>query len=200
MTMSPLKSRALTSIVAEILFVCLLGYFFIGKEIFVVRHSMFSYLVLSLTLIGGFSVLFFRGKTEFYYLALFVTVVLAVSWFLNHSFSLTFRSLGRFWVIVAVVIAAWGILRAKRVSGIRFIGVVVWLAMGIVFYLVMVMMDVYVFSLYPEEVRAYRATFLLESVKLGAVMGLGIGLGYELGRLLSPASRPPETPSRSTPS
>lgn len=194
MTIPALQSRALNSIVAEIVVVCVLGYFLIGREIFVVRHPSMSFLVLSLTGIGAFNVLLFRGKTEFYYLLLFVTVTLSITWFFNHSFSLTFRGLGRFWAVVVMVMAVRGILRTGWVSRIPFVGFTVWLIVGIVFYGLLVMMDLYLFSLYPPEAGGYYFDFLKNALKLGAVMGGSIGLGYEVGRLLSPISTSPDSP------
>ena len=196
--MTAFKSRALTSIAAEVVLVCLLGYFVVGQEIFVVRHSSFSYLVLSLTVIAGFNVRLYRGKTEFYYLVLVVTVILALTWFVNHSVSLTLTGLGRFWVIVATVLGTWGILQLKPVRNIPFVGLAVWLVVGASFYVIMVVMDMYLFSLYPAEARGYVQPILLNSAKVGALMGAGIGLGSEVGRLLSPSGIPDTPPSQST--
>lgn len=179
-------SRAITSIVLEIVLLSVLGYFLIGKEIFVPRHPVFSYLVLSVTLVGAFNVLLFRGTKEFLSLTLFVTTVLAVTWFWNRSFAITFRGLGRFWVIALVSAAAAWLLRTSLARAFRLSGTVIWIVLGIVFYAIMIGMDRYLFGIYPAGDASELTMYLLNAVWLGGVLGAGLGIGFDAARYLTP--------------
>ncbi len=197
-------ARAVTGVILEVVAVSVLGYLLVGKEIFVPRHPFFSYLVLSCTVIGGFNILFYRGKTEFGFLALVVTALLAATWFLNRSYDVTFRGLGRFWLIVAVAVAGVGLLRTRRLLTLSYSGTIVWVLLGVVFYVLLMVMDMYVFQMYPAGESAYWRAYLANAARLGSTMGFGVGIGFDLGRLIAPdghasaagsgSTSPPSTP------
>ncbi len=179
-------NRALTGLVIEIVLVSVLGYIFVGREVFVPRHPMFTFLVLSLTLIGAFNVILYRGRKEFSYLVLCVTTLLAVTWFWNRSFAITFRGLGRFWVIAAVSALAARLVGTALARAFRFGGTIVWLVLGIVFYILMIGMDLLLFGIYPSDEVSRWTSYLLNALLLGAVLGAGLGVGYDVARYLSP--------------
>jgi len=181
-------TRAAAGILLEAVLVSLLGYLLVGKEIFVFRHPAFSYLVLSLTVVGAFNVLLYRGKTEFAYLVLFVTALLAATWFWNRTYASTFRGLGRFWLVVVAALGGFFLLGGRRLKALRFGGTVVWIPLGLGFYIVMVLMDMYLFRLYPASELALWRAYLLNAARLGGTLGAGIGIGYDLGRLFSPGA------------
>ena len=187
-----------TGVIFEVVLVAVLGYFLVGKEIFIPRHPSFSFLVLSLTVVGAFNILFFRGKAEFRLLVLVVTALLAATWFLTLSFESTFRGLGRFWLVAILAAAGSVLLSARRVIAFRFSGTVVWIFLGMLFYVAMMALDMYVFRLYPSGERAFVEQYLVNAARLGLILGAGIGVGFDIGRFFGPRIPAPPTQSDST--
>lgn len=185
MISSAMRARAFTSIVAEVLLVSLLGFILVGKEIFSRQHPLFAFLVLSFSLIAAYNVAAFRGRKEFFAIVLVVTALLSLTWYGGRSFVLVGRAEGRFWAVALVAVGAWRVLDLRIARRLPFSGTVVWTLLGILFYVGMVSMDRYFFALYPPEVLVQWGIILEDAVRLGAVLGAGIGLGYDAGRLLS---------------
>jgi hypothetical protein len=181
-------AEAFTTIAAELICVTILGYLLVGPQIFVPGHPLFSYTVIAITMIGLFAILRHRPPAELYYLALFVTVILALSWFRSSSIPLTLRGIARFGVIVGTVLAVGATLKHSSVQKFRFAAIPVWLVLGIAFYIVMILMDFYLFQFYPPEETGRVGEYLLDAAKLGALLGGGIGVGLELGKTLSARS------------
>ena len=201
MTSHAMRVRALVSIVAEVLLVSLLGLLFVGKEIFIRQHPLFAFFVLALSLVAAYNVAAYRGRQEFFAVVMVVTALLAVTWFGSRSFVLVGRSEGRFWAIALTAISVWRILELPIARRLPFSGTVVWTALGVVFYLALVMMDRYFFAVYPHELLVEWGEILTDTVRLGAVLGAGIGLGFDIGRLLTSRDESSEaSPSQNTPS
>ncbi len=188
MTLRGNGAEAFTAVTAELVCVALLGYLFIGPFIFVPGHPIFAFSVIAVTTIGLSAVLRYRPTVEFYYLSLFILVILAVSWFSSHSIPLTLRGIARFGAIVGAVLAAWACLRIPAVRKARYSSIPVWLCVAIVFYLVMIVMDLYLFHFYPPEEMKRVGEYVFDAVRLGALLGGGIGVGLELGKALSAGS------------
>ena len=69
---------------------------------------------------------------------------------------------------------------------IRFGSFGIFIIVGIAVYLVMTLFNVYVFNFYRINEQISLSYYISQAIKMGGILGLGIGLGYDLARLIYP--------------
>ncbi len=178
------KTAFPTFLAAEIICFALLGYLLIGRQIFVFADPMFFVTAFGLMTIGLFNVLQFRDRREFYALGVVVAVLFSLTWFLNHSFLLMARGLMRFLSLAAATLFCFWTVNRPALLRLRFGVFPVWAVSCAAFYVMINCFDVLIAgSPLLSDAPAFMQ-LITESVRLGGITGLGIGLGYDIARLL----------------
>lgn len=181
--------KILFFIVAEVLGFFAIGYLVFGRELFVIQHPVFSYTVFGLMMVGLINILQFRSRSEFLLLCASVIVLYSLTWFLHFSYALTFRGLLWFLSVAIVAYASSWILRMPLAAKIRFGLFVVWIVLCFVLYILINFSDHLIIGLSSFTETGGLMTILRHSGKFGGSMGLGIGLGYDIARLLTSPRR-----------
>ncbi len=172
-------------VIAELTLLALAGFAFVGGAVLNLRHPLFSFSVFGVATIGLFNVLEFRNAREFSVIVVSVVVFYAFTWFVKFSVVQTLRGLLLLFLISAVAYLAWKILHRAFFLNLRFGSFGVWVVLGVVFYLFVKAFDLYAFRVSLSSPAVSALDHFLESARLGGVMGLGIGLGYDTGKLVS---------------
>ena len=184
--------RSLRYPLFEIVGFLAVGLLLFGRGIVEPGSPTFSLSVFGLMMIGLVNVLQLRGKNDFLLLCGTVVVLYSLTWFSNHSYATTFR--GLLWLAATAVVAAglsW-IVGNRLFARVRFGLFVVWVLCCAVLYLLLEGSDLLISWLSGVRGSIPPASMALQGAKLGGEMGLGIGLGYDIARLI-PARKAQET-------
>ena len=184
--------RSLRYPLLEIVGFLVVGLLLFGRGIVEPGSPAFSFSVFGLMMIGLVNVLQLRGRNDFLLLCGTVVVLYSLTWFSNHSYATTFR--GLLWLAATASVAAalcW-IVRHRLFARVRFGFFIVWVFCCAALYLLLEGSDLLISWLSGVRGPVPLASMALHGAKLGGEMGLGMGLGFDIARLI-PERRKEET-------
>jgi hypothetical protein len=125
-----------------------------------------------------------------------VVVLYSLTWFISRSYAATFR--GLLWLASAAVVAlvAHRVLGDRRVSRVRFGLFVVWMLCCALLYVMIDGVDVLIYRLSGVPGPFPLGALLLHGARLGGGTGLGIGLGYDIARIMGAGRDNARSPDR----
>jgi hypothetical protein len=167
----------------QILFkiVCLafVGLLLIGSSIFRSSSTEFAYILY------GVSAIFFShfikkwGVTDFLLFGSVYSLLLVITLMPSQNMLALFGNISWFIFIGALVILISLIEKKYKFESklSYFLTFAYWLIGFIIVYLIMTLLNIYAFGLSPIDEFSSLAVYLLNNLKAGAIIGLGVGLG-----------------------
>ncbi len=176
--------RFITAVVIEAICIIVVGYFALNPEIVNPDSSAFSFTIFGLIGALLYNSLDSETRKIFLSLSTVVTLLLLSFWFENDTFISTSINILWFVLIGGLAFVTWKLLQAENIRNSLFLPLIVWLASWIAVYLVMTFLDIYVLAPRQLTTDVTASWYFLRGIGSGAILGLGMGVGFVLTRVL----------------
>ncbi|MHB8580200.1 MAG: hypothetical protein ACYDA4_10115 [Ignavibacteriaceae bacterium] len=178
--MSSKINLMISSIVIEAACFMLIGWMFEGNYyIFNIHSSTFTYLIFGTASIILINILEYFSLRNFIYSAILFSFIFILAYFKYYVPLSLVRNFLWFVVISSSIYFSSKFLTQEKYRTRKFLGIAVWMINFAVVYLVMLLVNTYIFNFYPAA--AINQLFII-AFNMGTSMGLGIGIGYEISK------------------
>ncbi|MHB9014459.1 MAG: hypothetical protein ACYC49_19790 [Ignavibacteriaceae bacterium] len=172
-------NRIVTSILIEAVCFLLIGWLFAGNYIFNIHSTTFTYLIFGTASILLINILEYYSLRNFIFSAILFAFIFIIAYYKYYNPVSLVRNFLWFAVISFSIYVSSKFLTQEKYKTRKFLGVAVWMINFAVVYLVMLLINTYIFNFYPV---AAINQLLIIAFNMGTSMGLGIGIGYEISK------------------
>jgi len=177
--------KASCFIFLEIFCLFTIGYFVLGSPIFDINSTGFTFIIFGVVAIILFNLFEFQKIWDFFYIGIFVSFILIMTWFNHSSAKIIIRNSFWFISIGLFMFITWKILTTTSFKNLRFGSIFIWIFSFICIYFLMTLLNIYIFGYYKIAHNVTLLSYLSQAFKIGSILGFSIGLGYELAKFLN---------------
>lgn len=161
----------------ETVFFIIIGILFIGYFVIVPNNTGFSYTIFGFSAIIFYQLLINSNLKSYIFLGLLISLFLILVFKTNNHVLVFIRNLCWFlWIGIMIYILVF--IGKKNWFGTTKLWIIVSWFLGFVsVYILMTLMNIYVFDFYKTDQRVTVYFYLKEAFKIGGILGIGIGLG-----------------------
>jgi len=170
---------AVISIVIELVCFSLIGWLFAGMYIFNIHTTVFTYIIFGTSSILLINIIEYFSLRHFVFAAFLFAFIFITAYYRSYMPVALVRNLLWFVLIGVSIYISAGFLNKQKYKTRKFLGAAVWMINFALVYLVMTLINTYIFDYYNPE---FINRFLIMAFNMGTSMGLGIGIGYEISR------------------
>jgi len=171
-------------IAVQIVCFLILGILLFGIYIFEPKYTAFSFTIYGITAVLFYNYCRLNSKKSFILLAALYSILMIVIF----QRSSNILRLGRnvCWFILIGLLTYYLTLFEKKEWYYKSKAWIIssWLFGFIIVYIIMSILNIFVFGFYPVDERFTFLLYLKQSVKIGGTLGIGIGLGKLIGGYL----------------
>jgi hypothetical protein len=176
-------ARYLTSVILEVVCFLALGALILTPQIINPRTTYFTFTIFGLCAVFMFNALRFEPRKTLIFVAAIIVLASFIFAFRNSTVALAIRNLLWFILIVGGAYMTSKAIRRPSTGNPSVLGLVMWTAAFALIYLIMTILNIFVFRFYPIGVEYERATisaswYFARALRIGAVLGFGIGIGF----------------------
>ena len=175
--MLPNLKRLFISILIETVSFLTVGFIFMGSFIFRTDNTGFAYTIFGITSIILINVLKFRSLRDFLFTSALLTFFFLVTFFKIENLLPAMRNVLWFAVICVSVFLSVKVLSGEKYKTKKYVSAAIWMINFTLVYIFMALLNIYIFKFYDEN---YFSHYMLLAFNMGASMGLGIGIGFEI--------------------
>ncbi|MHB1688477.1 MAG: hypothetical protein ACYCVH_14055 [Ignavibacteriaceae bacterium] len=172
-------SQAAFSIIIETICLSLVGWLFAGKYIFYIHTTGFTYLIFGVSSILLINILKYFPTKYFLLSTILFALIFAAGYYNPYMPLAAIRNLLWYVVIGSSIYISSNFLSQEKYKKRKFLGAAVWMINFAVVYLLMTLLNTYLFKIYDSQ---FINRFLIIAFNMGTSMGLGIGIGYEISK------------------
>jgi hypothetical protein len=113
-------------------------------------------------------------------IGIIIALFFMLSWFDRDSFMIIFRNAFWFVLIGAAVYYSRSLISISHLKSLKIGPILLWMVAFILVYAIMAILDVYVFDTYVTLRNQDLLFYLKQALKVGGLLGFGIGAGYQI--------------------
>lgn len=158
----------------------LLGFAFIGDYIFYPNNTLFTFTVFGFSAILFYNLLSLKNLRDFILISILYTFLVIAILFSNSDLLKILKNISWF---ISIGILSFIISRIEHKSWYKNNNawlIVSWFLGFVLVYIFMTLQNIYVYQFYPLDANYDLLYYIKQSIKIGSLIGLGIGFGFYL--------------------
>ena len=187
-------ARYLTGVILEVICFLAIGALILTPQIFNPHNTYFTFTIFGICAVFMFNALRFEPRKVLILVAVIILLASYIFAFRNSTLTLAIRNLLWFLLIVGSAYITSKAVRHPSMGNTSVLGLVLWTGAFALIYLVMTFLNIFVFRFYPIGVEYERETisaswYFARALRVGAVLGFGIGIGFVVTNFVERARR-----------
>jgi len=175
--MNQLVKDSIINIAIELVCFVALGFLLVSSQVINPSNTIFSFTIFGFTAVILFNLLEAQNKRAFVYAALGFILLFLILWFKDETMSLLIRNTLWFLFISGFTFISWNIMQRDDIRKSYIFPVFVWIVSFAFVYILMTLINIYVFSFYHLKESITVTFYLLQAIKISSIIGGGIGIG-----------------------